>query len=114
MPSGRPKTRPIAMAATVSSIVEGRTSSTSRMTLRPLESDWPKSPVRILPRKLRYWTWTGWSRPSFSLSAASEAALAWSPRMTEAASPGTRRTSTKIAVSITNRVGMASNMRLTR
>ena len=81
---------------------------------RPLLSDWPRLPVSTSPRKLEILDMERLVEAELCCAApAARPRVAWSPRMTDAASPGTRRTSTKIAVSITNSVGIASSSRLT-
>ncbi|MNT56806.1 hypothetical protein D3C72_1941390 [compost metagenome] len=112
MPMGSPNTTPITMAAAVSCKVQGSTSATSCSTVRPLAIDTPKSPVSMSPRKRRYCTWVGRSSPRRRRRAARASALAWSPSMTAAGSPGTRRTRMNTAVSIASKVGIASSRRL--
>ena len=51
----------------------------------------PNSPLAARWRNFTYWTWTGWSRPSASVSAARVSGVARSPRIAETVPPGRER-----------------------
>src|SRR4029077_2249939 len=66
--------------------------------------DRPGPPRRARPTHCTYWTGTGWSRPSAWRTRATESALASSPRMMRAGSPGSTRTTTKTSRETKRRV----------
>ena len=74
--------------------------------------DVPKSSRRQLPTQRKYCTTSGSSRPSCVWSAAISAAVASSPSIAAAGSPGVRCTSRKMTTDTMKMVGMSDSSRL--
>ena len=83
----------MAIAQMLSSIVAGRRVRKMSKASRPGSTDVeaPNSPRAARWTNLRYCTYTGWSRPNASVSAARVAGVARSPRIAETTPPGRER-----------------------
>gem|GEM_PF-4826078 len=79
-------------AVKANSNVLGSLAPSSRETRSWVRSDLPRSPVRAFPAKTKYWESRGLSRPISRRTCSTCSAVAASPTMARAGSPGARRT----------------------
>ena len=104
----------ITSAATANSAVGASAPSSSGNTARPPWIERPKSPVKMWPSQVKYWTTIGWSSASCWRSVASELASASSPSKAMAGSPGTNRISRNATIDVPNRIGTREISRVAR
>src|SRR6478609_12016357 len=97
-----------------STVAPNRVKNTSRTSV-PGETpvDWPKSPVRIRPRYLKYCTMTGWSRPSTDSSSARFSGVARSPSSAVTGPPGRLRSQRNSSSDSTNSTSTSCSSRRT-
>src|SRR5215471_1391220 len=114
MPSAMPPTVDRNSALPVSRSVALKRSSTSPSTGRFIQSDRPKSPRATWPIHVRYWTWSGWSRPIWWRSRSRSSRLALAPSITSAGSPGDRCSTRKTITETPSSTGPSCRSRRAR
>ncbi len=112
IPAGTAMSSATSMAATVSAIVTGKRARIAPVTDSLLNSDVPRSPCRAEPAQVKYWTSTGSLSPSRSRVASICSAVAFSPAIVIAGSPGIIRTSANTPSETRNSNGMITKIRL--
>ena len=114
IPSGIATRIATAIAASASWMVRTSREPISRVTGVPYRNELPRSPRTIPPRKARYCTSSGRSRPSDWRSFATSSGGALSPSMACAGSPGTRWISENTSVATPSSTGIVSSKRRNR
>src|SRR6185503_3259538 len=90
MPGAMPPRVERRIALPVISMVALKRSRTSPSTGRFIHSERPRSPRATWLIQVTYWTWSGWSSPSWVRRRARSSLLALAPSITSAGSPGAR------------------------
>src|SRR5690606_8907687 len=112
IPAVMPTASAMIIENTASWSVTGRRARIRSSTGRFMRIDWPRSPYKMPPNHLKYWTGKGWLRPYCCLICSMSSLSASSPASARAGSPGKRRWSTKMITERMSRVGMTSKSRL--
>ena len=112
-PAGIPMASARPMARNVSSRVTGSRSDSSSVSGTLLMKSWPRSRRINAPSQVRYWSRSGWSRPSAVRMVATFSSVARKPSIVRTGSPGTSRIMRNTNRLMASRIGTVTNSRWT-